>query len=121
MTTAIYFNEMPTHAQQQRTPKDCSGDRDGETVTTYVRKAKPNSKIKKLRIRLIITKMQAKNFGSELISLHSNRRHRTPESALGNSPSSRPVSHKIKLKETDRKNGRVSHNVRNQEYVRPFR
>jgi len=59
--------------------------------------------------------MQAKNFGPELLSLHPNRGHRTPESALGNSPSSRPVSHKIMLKETDQKNGRVSHNIQNLE------
>jgi len=59
--------------------------------------------------------MQAKNFGPELPSLHPNQGHGTHESALGNSPSSRPVSHKIKLKETDRKNGRVSHNNQNQE------
>jgi len=37
------------------------------------KKAKSNSKIKKLRIKLIITKMQAKNFGSELLSLNLNR------------------------------------------------
>jgi len=82
-----------------------------KTATTYVRKAKPNSKIKKLRIRLIISKMQAKNFSPEFLSLHPNQGHGTPESTLGNSPSSRPVLHKIKLKETDRKNGRVSHNI----------
>jgi len=59
--------------------------------------------------------MQAKNFGPELLSLHPNRGHGTPELALGNSPSSRFVSHKIKLKETNQKNGRVSHNIRNLE------
>jgi len=63
-------------------PKDCSDDRDGETATTYVRKVKPNSKIKKLRIRLIITKMQVKNFTPELLSLHPNWGHGTPESAI---------------------------------------
>jgi len=45
--------------------------------------------------------MQVKNFGPELLSLQPNREHGTPESALGNSPSSQPVSHKIKLKETE--------------------
>jgi len=59
--------------------------------------------------------MQAKNFGPERLSLHPNRGYGTPKSALGKSSSSRPMSHKIKLKETDRKNRRVSHNVRNQE------
>jgi len=67
--------------------KDCSGDRDGKTVTTYVKKAKSNSKIKKLRTRLTITKTQAKNFDSELLRLHLNRGHGIPESASGNSPS----------------------------------
>jgi len=57
--------------------------------------------------------MQAKNFDPELLRLHPNRGHETPESALGNSSSNRPVSHKTKLKETDRKNGRVSHNIQN--------
>jgi len=52
--------------------------------------------------------MQAKNFNPELLSLHPNRGHGTPESALGNSPLSRPVSHKIKLKDTDGKNGSVT-------------
>jgi len=79
MTTAIYFNEMPTqqNARGNSERQDCSGDRDGKTATTYVRKVKPNSKIKKLRIRLIISKMQAKNFGPELLSLHPNRKHGT--------------------------------------------
>jgi len=52
MTTAIYFNEMPT----QRNARDISehnGDRNGETAITCVREAKPNSKIEKLKIRLI--------------------------------------------------------------------
>jgi len=70
MTTAIYFNEMLTqqNARGNSERQDSSGDRNGETATIYVRKAKPNSKIKKLRIRLIITKMQAKNFDPELLS-----------------------------------------------------
>jgi len=92
MTTAIYFNEMPIQQNARGNSQDSSGDRNDETATIYVRKAKPNSKIKKLRIRLIITKMQAKNFGPELLSLHPNQGHGTPESALDNSPSSRPVS-----------------------------
>jgi len=77
MTTAIYFNEMPTqqNARGNSERQDSSGDRDGETATIYIRKAKPNSKIEKLRIRLIIAKMQAKNFGPELLSLHPNRGH----------------------------------------------
>jgi len=58
--------------------------------------------------------MQTKNFDHELLRLHSNRGHGTPESALGNSPTGRPVSYKTELKETDRKNGKVSHN-RNRE------
>jgi len=37
----------------------------GEIAKSYERSAKPNSKIKKLRIRLTITKMQAKNFDFE--------------------------------------------------------
>jgi len=45
---------------------------------------KPNSRIKKLRIRLI-TKMQAKNFDLELLSLHPNWGHGAVELALGNS------------------------------------
>jgi len=51
MITAIYFNEMPTtnRARQQRTPKDCSDEKDDETARNYVKKAKPNSKMKKLR------------------------------------------------------------------------
>jgi len=59
--------------------------------------------------------MQAKNFDPELLRLHPNRGNGTLESALGNSSSNRPVSHKIKLKDTDKKNGRVSHNIRNRE------
>jgi len=96
MTTAIYFNEMPTqrNARGNSERQDCSGDRIGETAATYVRKAKINSKIKKLRIRLIITKMQAKNFGPELLCLHLNRGHGILESTLSNNLSSRPVSHK---------------------------
>jgi len=54
-----------------------------------------------------LQKKQAKNFGPELLNLHPNRGHGTPE-ALGNSLSTRPVSHKIKLKETDQKNGIVT-------------
>jgi len=42
----------------------------------------------------------------------ANREHETPESALGNSPSSRPVSQKPELKATDRKTRGVSHNIR---------
>jgi len=58
--------------------------------------------------------MQAKNFDLELLRLHPNRGHGIgTESALGNSPSGRPVSHKTELKESDRKNGRVSNNIRN--------
>jgi len=53
--------------------------------------------------RLIITKMQAKNFNLEILSLHPNWGHGTTESALGNSPPSRSVSHISKLKETDKK------------------
>jgi len=58
MTTAIYFNEIPTqqNARGNNKRQDSSGDRDGETATISERKAKPNSKIKKLRIRLIIAK-----------------------------------------------------------------
>jgi len=55
----------------------------GETAITYEIRAKPNSKIKKLRIKLIITKMQTKNFDLELLSLHPNWGHGTSESALG--------------------------------------
>jgi len=57
----------------------------GEIAKSYERRAKPNSKIKKLRIRLTITKMQVKNFDLELLSLHPNRGHGAAELALGNS------------------------------------
>jgi len=47
MTTAIYFNEMRTQQNARgNSERQDSGDRDGETATIYVRKAKPNSKIK---------------------------------------------------------------------------
>jgi len=59
--------------------------------------------------------MQAKNFDPELLRLHPNWGHGNPESTLGNSPSSRSVSYKIKLKKIDKKNGRVNHNIRNRE------
>jgi len=52
--------------------------------------------------------MHAKNFDLELFSLHPNWGHGTSESALGNSPPSRPVSHIAKLKETDKKDEAVS-------------
>jgi len=94
MTTAIYFNEMPTQ-RNARGISERIGDRNSETVITYVRKAKPNLKIKKLRTRLIIMKMQVKNFDTELLRLHQNWGHGTPESALGNSLSSRPDSIKL--------------------------
>jgi len=60
MTTAIYFNETPTqqNARGNSERQDSSGDRNGKTAN-YERKAKLNSKIKKLRIRLIIAKKQA--------------------------------------------------------------
>jgi len=48
------------------------------------KREKPNSKIEKLRIRLIM-KMQAKNFDLELLSLHRNWGHGAAELALGNS------------------------------------
>jgi len=73
-----------------------------------VRRAKPNSKIKKLRIRLTITKMQVKNFDLEFLSLHPNWGHGTFELALDNGLSSRPVFHIIKLKENDKKSTKVS-------------
>jgi len=57
--------------------------------------------------------MQAKNFNLEILSLHPNRGHGTPELALGNSPPSRSVSHISKLKETDKKSKSVSHKSRN--------
>jgi len=60
-------------------------------------------------------KIQAKNFDLELLRLHPNRGHGTPESTLGNSHSNRPVSHKTELRETDRKNEGVSYNIRNRE------
>jgi len=54
--------------------------------------------------------MQAKNFDPELLRLHPNWGHGIPEPALGNSLSN--PCHKIKLKETDKKNEGVSHNIR---------
>jgi len=54
--------------------------------------------------------MQAKKFNLELFRLHPNRGHGTPESALGNSSPGRPMFHKTELKETERNNGRLSHN-----------
>jgi len=72
----IYFNEMPT----QRNAR--TGYRNGETAITYVRKAKPNSKIKKLRIRLI--NYENASFDPELLRLHPNG-DTEPESALDNS------------------------------------
>jgi len=101
MTTAIYLTKCQYSATR--------------TATPYKKITKPNSKIEKLRIRLIIAKMQAKDFNLEFLRLHPNRGHGTPESALGNSLSGRSVSYKSRLKEADKKTRGVSHNIRNRE------
>jgi len=75
MTTAIHFSKaltQRTKARRMMKPR------------WLTKREKPNSKIEKLRIRLI-TKMQAKNFDLEILSLHSNWGHGAAELALGNS------------------------------------
>jgi len=96
MTTTIYFHETLIQHNARG-----NSERTGDAWRNRERRARPNSEIKKSRIRLTMTKMQAKNFDLKLLSLHPNWGHGTPESALGNSPRVDPCPTLIRLKETD--------------------
>jgi len=117
MTTAIYFHETLIQHNARSNSERTDEWRNREILRKKRKsyeKREPNSKIKKLRSRLTITKMQAKNFDLELFSLHPNRGHGAAELALGNSLRADPCPTLIKLKETDHESSRsqsVSHKI----------
>jgi len=123
MTTAIYFNKTPT----QRIARGNSKRRKITPATEmakpriYVRKARPNFKIKKLKFRLIIMKLPAKNFGSNFLACTRIGDTEPLSRHLAIAPQADPCPTKFKLKETDDLNGGVSHKIRNTRHVRSSR